>query len=168
MKKIVSVLLCVVLLMSALPFTVLEAAASNGRVYVDTNYSINCSSAGDWDVRVFTPSEDGIYIFSSSGSLDTLGYIALAEGEAQNEYIKADGGQDNNFAVTYNMTAGVTYYLGSTVLTGRTGTYKIKIVKFEVDDGTIHPLTLSQAVQVTSSVTSNVKFYSFVPSVSGK
>ena len=118
MKKCISLILSIAVLLSVVPFTVIEPSAASGRIYEDIEYSMYCSSAGTWNVKTFVPEEDGIYIFSSSGSLDTLGYIALAEGEAENQYIKADGGQDNNFAVTYNMKAGTTYYLGSTVLMG--------------------------------------------------
>jgi len=114
MKKTLSLLLCIALLLSIVPFGAVQSAAANGRIYPDQEVSIYCRSAGNWDVRTFIPEEDGIYIFSSSGSLDTLGYVALNEGEAQNKDIKADGGQGDNFAVTYEMTAGTTYYLGST------------------------------------------------------
>ena len=168
MKKIFSLILCIALLVSAVPFAAVESSAASGRIYTDIEYNVSCGSAGTWDVRTFVPEEDGIYIFSSIGSLDTLGYIALAEGEAENKYIKADGGQDNNFAVTYEMTAGVTYYLGSTVLMGPTGSYKIKIIKFEIDDGTIHPITLSESTAVSTKKSNNVKFLSITPSTSGK
>ena len=168
MKKCISLILSIAVLLSVVPFTVIEPSAASGRIYEDIEYSMYCSSAGTWNVKTFVPEEDGIYIFSSSGSLDTLGYIALAEGEAENQYIKADGGQDNNFAVTYNMKAGTTYYLGSTVLMGPVGSYKIKIIKFEIDDGTIHPITLSQSTQVSTSQSKNVKFLSITPATSGK
>ena len=167
MKKTLSLVLCIALLLSIVPFGAVQATAANGRMYPDEEVSVYCGSPGTWDVRTFIPEEDGIYIFSSSGSLDTLGYIALKEGEAENENIKADGGQGNNFAVTYEMTAGTTYYLGSTTLDGK-GTYTVKIVKFEVDDGTIHPITLSQSTAVTTSKARNIKFFSITPATSGK
>lgn len=167
MKKLISLLLCIILIISAVPLTALESAAAT-RIYLDREYSVRCSSVGTWDVKTFVPDEDGIYIFSSSGSLDTLGYIALAEGEAENENIKADGGQGNNFAVTYDMKAGTTYYLGSTVLTGSTGTYTVKIIKFEVDDDTIHPISLSDSTSVSTSKSKNIKFFSLAPATSGK
>ena len=168
MEQLLSLVLCIALLVTAVPFAAVEADAASGRIYEDTEYNVSCSSAGTWDVRTFIPEEDGIYIFSSMGSLDTLGYIALAEGEAENRYIKADGGQDNNFAVTYEMTAGTTYYLGSTVLMGPTGSFKIKIVKFEADDGTINPITLSQSTAVSTKKGNNVKFFSITPATSGE
>ncbi|MBR0413457.1 MAG: bacterial Ig-like domain-containing protein [Clostridia bacterium] len=167
MKKTLSLVLCIALLLSIVPFGAVQAAAANGRIYPDQEVSVYCGSAGTWDVRTFIPEEDGIYIFSSSGSLDTLGYIALKEGEAQNENIQDDGGQGDNFAVTYEMTAGTTYYLGSTTLTGK-GTYTLKVVKFEPDDGTIHPITLSQSTAVTTNKSKNIKFFSITPATSGK
>ena len=167
MKKTLSLLLSIALLLSIVPFGAVQAAAANGRIYADQEVSVYCGSVGTWDVRTFIPEEDGIYIFSSSGSMDTLGYIALAEGEAENENIKYDGGQDDNFAVTYEMTAGTTYYLGSTLLTGK-GSYTVKVIKFEIDDGTIHQITLSQSTPVTTNKTKNVKFFSITPATSGK
>ena len=166
MKKYLSLILALLIVLSALPFS--AAGASYDSISLNQEKSVYCSSAGDWKVFKFTPSEDGIYIFSSSGSLDTLGYIALEPGEAENEYIKDDGGQDNNFAVTYNMKAGTTYYLGSTVLMGSTGSYQVKIIKFEVDDDTIRPITLGRSTAVTSYKGEKVKFFSLIPETTGK
>ncbi len=166
MKKLLSLFLAAVLVLSLVPATVLEAAAASGELPLDLDVSVT-TSAGDWVVNTFTPTEDGIYIFSSSGSYDTLGYIALNEGEAENKDIKDDGGQGENFAVTYNMRAGVRYYLGSTVLTGK-GTYTVKIVKFEIDDHSINPITAGRNTSVSLKKINGVKFCSFVPTSSGK
>ena len=167
MKKLFSLLLSIMLVLSALPFNT-AAGESYDPISLNQEKNVYCSSAGTWNVFRFTPSESGIYIFSSSGSLDTLGYIALNPGEAENENIKDDGGQENNFAVTYTMTACTTYYLGSTVIAGNTGTYQVKIIKFEVDDDTIRPITPGRTTSVTSYKGEKVKFFSFVPETTGK
>lgn len=166
MKKLLSIILAAVLVFSVVPAVVFESSAAAGSLPLDLDVSVT-TSAGEWVVNTFRPTEDGIYIFSSSGSLDTLGYIALEEGEAENQYIKDDGGQGNNFAVTYNMRAGVTYYLGSTLLTG-SGTYTVKIIKFEIDDHSITDISASVNTAVSMKKANGTKFFSFVPSVSGK
>ena len=169
MKKLLALLLTVVLVLTVVPATVFESSAA-GSIPLDLDITVR-TSPGNWVVNTFTPSETGIYIFSSSGSFDTLGYIALNEGEANNDNIRDDGGQGDNFAVTYKMTAGATYYLGSTVLSeneGATFTYTVKIVKFEVDDQTINPITAGKNTSVSIKQVNGVKFCSFVPSSSGK
>lgn len=166
MKKLLSLFLAVLLVFSVIPAVVFESSAASGTLPLDLEVSVT-TSAGEWVVNTFRPAEDGIYIFSSSGSLDTMGYIALEEGEAENQYIKDDGGQGDNFAVTYNMRAGVTYYLGSTLLTG-SGTYKVKIIKFEVNDDTITPISASVNTSLNLKQANGTKFYSFVPGTSGK
>lgn len=168
MKRFLSLILTVVMAASVIPASVLRAAADNGTIALNTNVNITCKSAGNWDVRKFTPTQDGTYIFSSTGSLDTLGYIALEEGAAENKDIADDGGAGENFAVTFDMKAGTTYYLGSTVITGPVGTYTVKVVKFDVDDGSIKPLALSSSTAVITSESKGQKFLSCTPTVSGK
>ena len=166
MKKLLSLFLAVVLVFSVIPAVVFESSAASGSLPLDMDVYVT-TSAGEWVVNTFRPTEDGIYIFSSSGTYDTLGYIALNEGEAENQYIKDDGGEGNNFAVTYNMRAGVTYYLGSTLLTG-SGSYTVKIVKFEIDDNTIGTITAGKNTSVSVKKANGTKFCSFVPTFSGK
>ena len=57
----------------------------------------------------FVPTEDGEYTFSSSGAYDTYGTVADETGAALAS--DDDSGNGSNFAVTWAMTAGETYYL---------------------------------------------------------
>ena len=81
MKKLLSIIMAAVLVFSVVPAVVFESSAAAGSLPLDLDVSVT-TTAGEWVVNTFTPTEDGIYIFSSSGSYDTLGYIALNEGEA--------------------------------------------------------------------------------------
>jgi len=59
----------------------------------------------------FTPTESGNYSFYSTGYYDTYGYLFSDSGETLTS--NDDGGDENNFKITYNLTAGKTYYLGA-------------------------------------------------------
>ncbi len=173
MKKFVSLFTAGAVLLSLIScYAVHSFAEVSGTIALDTPVAVNCTKIGNWDVRTFIPNEDGIYIFSSSGNYDTLGYIALAENEASNENMFDDGGQSGNFACTYNMKKGVEYYLGSTIISGETGIYTVSLVKFEANSGIITPFTQDQVEQRTPVTTSicldnETEFYTYTPDISG-
>ena len=175
MKKLISVLLIVSMILAVIPLTALPSFAASdvsGSIYLDQTLNINCTKTGKWDVKTFVPTEDGTYIFSSSGSYDTLGYIALAEGEASTDDMFDDGGSGGNFACTYEMKRGVTYYLGSTIIGKNVGVYTIKITRFEANSGVIEEFTSSNVVNkypksVTISNKNGIEFCTYTPTISG-
>ena len=59
----------------------------------------------------FIPETDGTYYFYSDSSYDTFGYVydSNFNGLSSDD----DGGNGNNFCVSYSMTAGTIYYLGA-------------------------------------------------------
>ena len=58
----------------------------------------------------FIPEYTHAYIFRSTGSGDTFGYINDADGNRLTS--DSDSGGNNQFQITYTLTAGQTYYLG--------------------------------------------------------
>ena len=77
----------------------------------------------------FTPTEDGKYEIYSDAEGDTYGYLYDAEG---NQLAYNDDGEDRNFKITYELTAGTTYIIGakyySSSMTGSFDMYIKKIV----------------------------------------
>ena len=62
---------------------------------------------GETKSYTITPTEDGVWTFTSYSNKDTYGYLYDAEGNhlANND----DDGYDNNFMITYELKAGETY-----------------------------------------------------------
>ncbi len=112
LKKTLSCILALLVLLTTVPvggLTVSAAAIDHGEILPDTPTTATISVSGDVAVFSFTPTASGYYRFYSDCGEDTYGYIYDANGNqlASND----DGGNDYNFAVTYEMTADVTYQL---------------------------------------------------------
>lgn len=58
----------------------------------------------------FTPSESGTYYFFSDSSIDTYGY--LYDANMKQITCDDDGGNRNNFCISYDFVVGETYYMG--------------------------------------------------------
>ena len=69
----------------------------------------------------FTPSESGVYRFTTISELDTFGYLYDSDGVQLR--MEAYGGDGMNFAINYYLEAGVTYYIGTHVMSGESVTY---------------------------------------------
>ena len=72
----------------------------------------------------FVPKFTGEYRVYSTGSYDTCGYL-FDSNQAQLTY-DDDDGDSNNFLITYNLTAGETYYIATKVYIG-SGTFDLMI-----------------------------------------
>ena len=92
------------------------------------------SQAGGCAYFSFTPTESGTYVFYSvypaeGEQRDTYGYLYNANME-QLAY-DDDGGDDNNFRITYDLTAGTTYYFGARYYSGDvTGAFDVYLKKY--------------------------------------
>lgn len=72
----------------------------------------------------FVPRYTGEYHFFSKGNNDTCGY--LYDSKKNQIFSDNDNGEENNFSITYNLTAGETYYIGVKFLNG-TGDFTLYI-----------------------------------------
>ena len=73
----------------------------------------------------FTPTTSGSFTIQSTGSGDTYGtlYSSTQSSLTTND----DGGDGNNFKITYTMTAGTTYYVAVKFYgSSTTGTFKVQ------------------------------------------
>ena len=111
-SRIFSAILAAVMvltLLAVIPVTASAAApTSYTNLSVNTSTSVSLSAGGNKYFR-FVPSSSGTYVFSSSGSYDTVGYLLDANG-SQLSY-NDDGGTNNNFSISYSLVAGSVYYL---------------------------------------------------------
>lgn len=106
MKKLISILLVVVLLISAVPFTA-YAGGDEIELILDTPYEVWVGESTE--VYKFTPSKDGWYKFYTSGTWDT--YATLYNENWDKIVWSDDYNNDANFSISYKLYDGYTYYL---------------------------------------------------------
>ncbi len=103
---------------------VYPALADTTTMTFDTEYTGNISSDGtNW--YVFTPTTSKYYDFVSTGDTDVTASLYQDTLVLATDY---DSGEDSNFLICKQLTAGTTYYLKVTCSSASTGvTYKVKI-----------------------------------------
>ena len=75
----------------------------------------------------FTPTLSGSYVFSSSGSRDTIGYLYSS---TQTLITEADsGGTSLNFSISRSLTANTLYYLKVRIKATGTGSFTITVTR---------------------------------------
>ena len=95
---------------------------------MDTSQVIKVTTAGDMRYFKFVPSANMKIKFFSTGSCDTYGYLYNASlGQlASND----DGGENNNFKITYSVQANTTYVVACRLCSSSaTGTFYVKIAR---------------------------------------
>ncbi|MCR5138510.1 MAG: S8 family serine peptidase [Oscillospiraceae bacterium] len=109
-------------------------------------------SAGGERVRFrFVPTLSGSYTLTSTGSDDTYGYLYDAS-ENQLAY-DDDGGESNNFSITYDFAAGTTYFFEVRYYSSdTTGTIRLVLsANFHDADITTHPANLTVDPNATAT-----------------
>ena len=92
----------------------------------DTPQTAQITTAGAYVYYFYTPEYTESYTFSSSGSVDTYGYLYNADG-SQITY-NDDGDSGSNFSITYTLTAGTTYYFGARLYnSSKTGKFEVTL-----------------------------------------
>ena len=107
MKKALSLLLSIILIISVLLPLAADAATSVSnatRIYVNTDYTCSISTAGTRQYYYFIPSTSGTYVFTSSenGDADPYGYVVNSSGSVLAS--DDDSGDGRNFRVSYSMS----------------------------------------------------------------
>ena len=106
MKKILSIILVAVLLLSVLPFTAF-AGGDETELFLDTPY--NAWLGENTEMFKFTPSDDGWYNFYTEGKSDT--YATLYNSQFDEIIYVDDTFDSQNFNFKFKLYAGYTYYL---------------------------------------------------------
>ena len=88
-----------------------------------SSYTTNIVSNGQDVYYKFVPTVSGSYTFYSTGSYDTEVYFynSVYNNEAYND----QGGNNNNFSLTYNLVAGNTYYFIASMYGSSTGSFYV-------------------------------------------
>lgn len=74
-----------------------------------SSYTVNITTGGQIVYFVFRPTTSRTYTIQSTGSGDT--YATLYNSSKSSITYNDDGGNGNNFLISYSMTAGETYYI---------------------------------------------------------
>lgn len=94
---------------------------------IGETYYAAITTGGQKIYYAFIPTESRSYTFTSSGSLDTYGYLYNS---TQTQITSDDdGGSGNNFSITRSLTAGETYYLVVRLYSSsNTGTFTVTVI----------------------------------------
>ncbi len=141
LKKTISVLLSVLMLCGLVPLGTLQSYAAETEQTVAADLSgsesgggypeltvgtpVEVSSSGEDNYHSFVPSKTCEYIFYSTGSVDTVGY--LYDSEMNQVGYDDDSGSGNNFRIAKTLTAGVTYTLKTYLYSHRSGSYTLNV-----------------------------------------
>ena len=130
MPRVFAMLLVAVMLLNIVlinPGDVSAAApASYTDIVVGQTPGVNISSSGGVKYFRFIPDASGSYTFSSSNYTgDPKAYLLDANGT---QLTYSDDASGMNFAITWDMVAGETYYLKAGMYGSRTGSYTLNLV----------------------------------------
>ena len=132
-KRTLAMLIAAVMLIGMIPLNLLSIVAETDlstiqAITLDTAVAVTLGQE-EQSVLKFTPEETAYYAFySRENSADTQGWITDLDG---NELVyNDDGAGDLNFKAVYNMIAGTTYLLKSSLLAmNMEGSYEVLITK---------------------------------------
>lgn len=139
-------------------------------IFVDTTYTLEFT-ASDYEGSQrysFVPTESGVYRFESfniDGNWDPC--VVLNDQYEQLRYCE-DNGEDLNFLMDHELTAGETYYIDVAADCEdlqEDGSVDFKITK--VDSSDFPVITMGAEVDVTINNGGNNKFFCFKPTASG-
>ena len=90
--------------------------------------NIEIENEGDYKYFKFTPEKDGTLKIYSTGTYDTYGYLY----DSNMDLISSndDDGEDSNFSITYDVTAGKTYVIGCKMYSSSIGSFDL-VINFE-------------------------------------
>ncbi len=113
----------------------------------------NINYGGDVDYFKFVPSASGTYLFYTTGSTDTKGFLYNA---AQTQLATNDNANisGSNFALKYTLTAGQTYYIKVCANSTKTGAYTFNVCKAFYETGWTSNNQDARRVQMHADVAS--------------
>jgi uncharacterized repeat protein (TIGR02543 family) len=126
---------------------------------LNTNYTANISSAGSVLYFKYTAAMTGTHTFNSAGSVDPYGYLLNSSGTQLAANDDSNGG--SNFTISYNLTAGQTYYLKVRLYSSSsTGSFTVKVATLDV---TVTFNAMGGAVSPTSKTVTPGAQYGTLP-----
>lgn len=141
---------------------------TSGTLTVGSNYLTLSSSSEVY--YSFRPSTSGTYTFTSFATSGIDPQATLYSSSWSSLKSDDDGGDGNNFSLSYSLNSGNTYYLGVQLVSGsssgKTLTVNVSSGSSSSDKTVSGSLSASSSTSVTLSGTNEV-YYSFRPTSSG-
>ena len=107
--------------------------ASDGTIAAGQTLSVSVTASAPTKVYSFTPTVGGTYTFTSEGSIDTYGYVYSADGTLLES--DDDDGDSTNFLIARRFEADTTYYLACRRYNSSAGTFNVKVIADQLDNG---------------------------------
>ena len=124
-KKLLALLLCLCMVWSAISVGAVSDIEIQADMELGTRYPVTLSS-GNKAYFSFTPETDGKYYFTSVSHSDTFGVLYNSNMEAL--FSDDDSGENTNFSITYDFSAGTTYILSAAFLSSSVeGSFEVYI-----------------------------------------
>ena len=104
-------------------------------------YTVTTTENGQYVYFEFVPKLSKEYRFYTTGNLDTYGYLYNSNKSQLTS--NDDAGEGNNFYISYNLTAGETYYIATKLYSG-TGTFTFVVeepVDYRINEITIKDMS---------------------------
>ncbi len=147
-RRFVAVILALLMAFSFVPRTLIKAFAAAPASYTtitaDTTATVHITSPGSAQYFRFDPVHSGTYEFySSDHTSDPYGALLDANGS---ELVRNDDGRGSlNFSITYDCTAGETYYIKAYLYSSSTtGSYTLHVDTLSVE--CTHDYVLQNAI----------------------
>ena len=113
-------------------------------------------NVGDIAYYKFVPEKDMWIVFTSLSETDTTGYLYDADmTQLASDYSSGSG---SNFKITYEVTAGTTYYFGAKFESYSTGSFEVQLQEL-----VCHEIKFGETATVTIENGGDVYYFKFVP-----
>lgn len=120
-------------------------------ISLDSNKTVEINTAGSKRYFIFSPSSNMTVRFYSQGSVDTYGY--LYDADLNQLSSNDDGGENRNFELTYDLTAGKTYIFSCRLYSSsNTGSFEVRLEQ-KNNDTEKPTVSISSTNSVASSQT---------------
>ena len=143
---------------------------------IDQSIQVTLSNYGDEAWFSFTPSENGVYNFYSTGGWDTEGYFFDSRDYTESlrsyrstAHYDDQSGIENNFKLRKTLTAGITYYYCAKLYSEEeTGSFDVTLTKEKsVVPDEVQTIDVDEIHTVNIENSNDCTWFSFTPSETG-
>ncbi len=139
-KKLCSIVMVLCIILSAVFVLPVSAATAVTPLELDVPATANIYEEYGYAEFYFTPQEDGVYCFYSTGEENTCGDLYTAEG--QHLVYDDNGGEGMNFSINYTLSAGQTYVLKTRFINGQAGSFTVAVTTSNIASLTIKDVSI--------------------------
>jgi len=148
--------------MFQVPVTIQKSQIPALELDVPVSVTISGGESKNYAELLFTPDEDGVYIFTSISDIDTYGNLyEVVIGDTPEIAHDDDGGDDYNFQIMANLLAGHTYKLQVRHVNWEPCTFQVKVSGNPLQSITFAPITIMEGdcTSVSSDWDENTGMY---------